>query len=84
MNPPALAEAGTAQGSSTDAVVLELLRKHGDHSSAFLTFNQPMEHYIGREHEGLVAYRTSARHQAVQLCGPLQYLLCFLPLFIPN
>ncbi|HST55176.1 MAG TPA: DUF2156 domain-containing protein [Solirubrobacteraceae bacterium] len=69
--PPALAAAGPVQHSSADSKVLELLRKHGDHSSGFLTFNQPMEHYVGREREGLVAYRGIGRRQAVQLCGPL-------------
>ena len=39
----------------TDARVLEVLRRHGDHTSAFLA---------------AIAYRSAARRHVAQLCGP--------------
>jgi lysylphosphatidylglycerol synthetase-like protein (DUF2156 family) len=62
--------ASAPESPSADSKVLELLRDHGEHSSGFLTFNQPMEHYLGRQREGLIAYRTIGPGQLIQLCGP--------------
>jgi lysylphosphatidylglycerol synthetase-like protein (DUF2156 family) len=56
-----------------DQLVLDLLSRHGDHSSAFLTFNQDVRHYLSRAAEGVVAYRNGGRHHAVQLCGPIAH-----------
>jgi lysylphosphatidylglycerol synthetase-like protein (DUF2156 family) len=50
--------------------VLDLLARHGDHSSAFLTVNDGTEHYLDPEIDGFVAYRESGRH-VIQLCGPV-------------
>ena len=63
-------ERGAGALSERDAHVLHLLAEHGDHSSAFLTFNDGTEHYIDPGIDGFVAYRTSGRH-AIQLCGPV-------------
>jgi lysylphosphatidylglycerol synthetase-like protein (DUF2156 family) len=57
--------------SERDLRALTLLRTHGDHSSAFLTFNDETQHYMPDEVEGLVAYRFAGRRHAMQLCGPV-------------
>lgn len=63
--------AGPAQPGSADERALDLLRRHGDHSSAFLAFNDPTEHFMPDSVDGLVAYRPAGRRHLVQLCGPL-------------
>jgi lysylphosphatidylglycerol synthetase-like protein (DUF2156 family) len=60
---PAAAEAG-------DDAALALLRRFGDHTSAFLAYNDGTEHFTAPGIEGLAAYRTGGRRHAIQLCGP--------------
>lgn len=62
--------AGAAAGTD-DARALDLLRRHGDHSSAFLAFNDPTRHFMPEAVDGLVAYRPAGRRHAFQLFGPL-------------
>jgi lysylphosphatidylglycerol synthetase-like protein (DUF2156 family) len=50
--------------------VLDVLRRHGDHTSAFLAFNRDMRHYFDPEVDGMVAYRPAGRGYLFQLCGP--------------
>ena len=52
------------------ATALDRLRRHADHSSAFLAFNRDVEHFMARGCDGLVAYRPAGRRHAIQLCGP--------------
>lgn len=54
-----------------DLRALEVLRAHGDHTSAFLTFNQETLHFTAPGIEGLIAYRPAGRRHLIQLCGPL-------------
>ncbi len=55
--------------ADADLVALEVLRRHGDHPSAFLAYNDETRHYREAGVEGLIAYRPGRRHIA-QLCGP--------------
>ena len=48
---------------------LEVLRRHGDHPSAFLAYNDATRHHEEPGIDGLIAYRAGRRHVA-QLCGP--------------
>src|SRR5512143_497942 len=50
---------------------LERLRRHGDHSSAFLTLNERMEYHTDPEVDGFIAFRRAGRRHAIQLCGPV-------------
>ena len=50
--------------------MLDRLQRFGDHSSAFLTFNTEMLHYLSSATGGLVAYRDAGRRHTIQLCGP--------------
>jgi lysylphosphatidylglycerol synthetase-like protein (DUF2156 family) len=56
--------------SDRDSYALDVLTRHGGHSSAFLAFNQDTRHFIADGIDGLVAYRPAGRHCIVQLCGP--------------
>jgi lysylphosphatidylglycerol synthetase-like protein (DUF2156 family) len=49
---------------------LDVLRRHGEHSSGFLALNREMEHLHPAGCDALVAYRRVGRRQLVQLCGP--------------
>lgn len=60
-----------APAGSADERALDLLRRFGDHSSAFFAFNDGTRHFTTPEVEGLVAYRLAGRRHAIQLCGPL-------------
>jgi lysylphosphatidylglycerol synthetase-like protein (DUF2156 family) len=60
----------TGSLSPRDQRVIELLRSHADHTSAFLTFNDGTEHYIDPKIEGTIAYARAGRH-LIQLCGPI-------------
>ena len=68
---PAAAASGAPELGERDRRVLELLAGHGDHSSAFLTFNDGTEHYLDPAIDGFVAYRPAGRGHVVQLCGPV-------------
>ncbi len=50
---------------------LACLRRHGDHSSGFLTLNEGMEYHACTDVDGYVAYRRVGRRHAIQLCGPV-------------
>ncbi len=50
---------------------LEMLRRHGDHSSGFLTLNQGMDHHVAAGIDGYVAYRPAGRRELLALCGPV-------------
>jgi lysylphosphatidylglycerol synthetase-like protein (DUF2156 family) len=52
-----------------EAPAIGVLRRHGDHSSAFLTLNSGTQHYTLPGLDGFIAYRAGSRH-VVQLCGP--------------
>jgi lysylphosphatidylglycerol synthetase-like protein (DUF2156 family) len=67
---PPVATTPPADLGERDRRVLELLAEHGDHSSAFLTFNDGTEHYLDPAIDGFVAYRPAGGH-VVQLCGPV-------------
>lgn len=63
--------ATAAQPAQRDDQALAILRRHGDHSSAFLTFNDETQHFMTPGVDGLIAYRTGGRRHVIQLCGPL-------------
>ncbi|MDP8942511.1 MAG: DUF2156 domain-containing protein [Actinomycetota bacterium] len=67
-----LATGGRAGGAiaDPDRRSLDILRRHGDHTSAFLAFNQDTRHYTPADIDGLVAYRAAGRRHLFQLCGP--------------
>ena len=59
----------TAQpAAGTDAA--DILRRHSDHSSAFLALNEETQHFMAPGIDGFVAYRLGGRRHVVQLCGP--------------
>ena len=64
------ATAGAEGLGERDARALDILRRHSDHSSAFLAFNAETQHFMTPDIDGLVAYRLGGRRHAVQLCGP--------------
>jgi lysylphosphatidylglycerol synthetase-like protein (DUF2156 family) len=64
--PPARARARARE----DPDGLEVLRRHAEHSSAFLALNQRMLHYRMPGVDGLIAYRPAGRRHLLQLCGP--------------
>jgi lysylphosphatidylglycerol synthetase-like protein (DUF2156 family) len=68
---PAAAKLGAPELGERDRRVLELLAAHGDHASAFLTFNDATEHYLDPTIDGFVAYRPAGGGHVVQLCGPV-------------
>jgi lysylphosphatidylglycerol synthetase-like protein (DUF2156 family) len=53
-----------------DGRALDVLRRHGDHGSAFLTFNRDMRYFFDPDVDGMVAYRPAGRRYLFQLCGP--------------
>ena len=53
-----------------DAAALDVLRRHGDHTSSFLAFNGETRHFTIPGIDGLVAYRPAGRRHLFQLCGP--------------
>ncbi len=69
MSAPA-AVAAQPGAAPPDARALEVLRRHGDHTSGFLAFNDETSHFFVDGLEGFVAYRTAGRRHAIQLCGP--------------
>lgn len=50
---------------------LACLRRHGDHSSAFLTLSRAMLHYTLPEIDGFIAYQPVGGRHVAQLCGPV-------------
>lgn len=61
--------AATKRDSDDDSSVLGILRRHGDHSSAFLVLNQQTLHFRAKGLDGFVAYRPSGRRHVIQLFG---------------
>jgi lysylphosphatidylglycerol synthetase-like protein (DUF2156 family) len=56
--------------AAPDGAALELLRRHGEHSSCFLAMNGQTRHYTAPELDGFIAYRPAGHRHLVQLCGP--------------
>jgi lysylphosphatidylglycerol synthetase-like protein (DUF2156 family) len=50
---------------------LEVLRRHAEHSSAFLALNEHTLHYRAAGIDGLIAFRPAGRRHLIQLCGPV-------------
>src|SRR5437588_750901 len=65
----AVATAPQATTAPAHDSTLEVLRRHGDHSSAFLVVNHEMSHFRAPGVDGFIAYRPAGRY-VVQLCGP--------------
>jgi lysylphosphatidylglycerol synthetase-like protein (DUF2156 family) len=59
------------QAARADATALDCLRRHGQHSSGFLTLNEGTRRYADRQLDGFIAYRLAGRRHALQLCGPV-------------
>lgn len=53
-----------------NAIALDILGRHGEHSSAFLTYNQDTKSYRTAV-DGQIAYRPTGRRHIIQLCGPM-------------
>jgi lysylphosphatidylglycerol synthetase-like protein (DUF2156 family) len=70
VTPPAAAARAQAIAGA-DELAIELLRRHGEHSSCFLAMNADTRHYAHPGLDGLIAYRPAGRHHLVQLCGPV-------------
>jgi lysylphosphatidylglycerol synthetase-like protein (DUF2156 family) len=49
---------------------VDALRRHGDHTSAFLALNDETHHFSVPTIDGFVAYRPAGRRHLIQLCGP--------------
>jgi lysylphosphatidylglycerol synthetase-like protein (DUF2156 family) len=49
---------------------LDVLRRHAEHSSAFLALNLGTLHYRAPGVDGLIAFRPAGNRHLVQLCGP--------------
>jgi lysylphosphatidylglycerol synthetase-like protein (DUF2156 family) len=60
----------TDAGPCRDRDGFEVLRRHAEHSSAFLALNQQTLHYRAPGIDGLVAFRPAGRRHLIQLCGP--------------
>lgn len=65
-----LAESAATAPGAAEERALDVLRRHGDHSSAFLAFNSETHHFMTPEIDGLIAFRPAGRRHAVQLAGP--------------
>lgn len=57
-------------GSAGTLPALEVLRRHGEHTSAFLSLNDETQHFAAAGIDGYVAYRPAGRRHVIQLCGP--------------
>jgi lysylphosphatidylglycerol synthetase-like protein (DUF2156 family) len=58
------------ESTPDERVGLEVLRRHADHSSAFLALNRSTLHYRAPGIDGLIAFRPAGNRHLVQLCGP--------------
>jgi lysylphosphatidylglycerol synthetase-like protein (DUF2156 family) len=54
-------------------ISLDILRRHGDHSSGFLALNDDTRHFTTPGIDGLIAYRPAGRRHLVQCCGPFAH-----------
>jgi lysylphosphatidylglycerol synthetase-like protein (DUF2156 family) len=63
------AAAATKRESGDSSSALDILRRHGDHSSAFLALNQETLHFRSSGVDGLIAYRPAGRRHLIQLFG---------------
>jgi lysylphosphatidylglycerol synthetase-like protein (DUF2156 family) len=54
-----------------DTLALDCLRRHGEHSSGFLTVNRAMRHFTAPGIDGCIAYRPAGARHLIQLCGPV-------------
>ena len=73
MNPVALtgrAAALAAVAPDPDATALDVLRRHADHPSAFLSYNEDTRFYRAAV-DGQIAYRPAGRRHVISLCGPM-------------
>lgn len=57
-------------GAGDEPAALGVLRRHADHSSAFLALNEQTLHYRVDGIDGFIAYRLAGRGHVIQLCGP--------------
>ncbi len=60
-----------ARAAPADGTALDCLRRHGRHSSGFLTLNEGTHRYADPRFDGYIAYRLAGRRHAIQLCGPV-------------
>jgi lysylphosphatidylglycerol synthetase-like protein (DUF2156 family) len=59
-----------APAPDPDAVALDMLRRHADHPSAFLAYNEGTRFYRAAV-DGQIAYRRAGRRHLISLCGPM-------------
>jgi lysylphosphatidylglycerol synthetase-like protein (DUF2156 family) len=63
-------DVGARTGEDDAAKLVGILRRHAEHSSAFLALNEQTLHFTTAGIDGFVAYRPSGRRHLIQLCGP--------------
>ncbi|MGW7578741.1 phosphatidylglycerol lysyltransferase domain-containing protein [Streptomyces sp. NPDC054765] len=61
----------TAPAALSDDEAVGVLRRHGRHSSAFLTMNTGIRRLSLEGLDGFAAYRESGRRHLFELCGPV-------------
>ncbi|MCL7490472.1 DUF2156 domain-containing protein [Streptomyces sp. MCA2] len=61
----------TAPAALGDDEAVDVLRRHGRHSSAFLTMNSGVRRMAPDGLDGFAAYRESGRRHLFELCGPV-------------
>lgn len=59
----------TVPSSACPADPLDLLKRHADHSSAFLAMNDDTSHFVSGDGDGLVSYASRLSGHAVQFGG---------------
>jgi lysylphosphatidylglycerol synthetase-like protein (DUF2156 family) len=59
-----------APAPDPDATALDVLRRHAEHPSAFLTYNEGTRFYRASV-DGQIAYRAVGRRHLISLCGPM-------------
>lgn len=69
LTPAALAAHATPV-PDPDATALDVLRRQGDHPSAFLSYNEDTRFYRTAL-DGQIAYRPAGRRHLISLCGPM-------------
>lgn len=55
--------------SLTASEVIDVLRRHANHPSAFLATNQETKHFSAPDVEGIIAYRCAGRRHVVMVSG---------------
>jgi len=61
----------TAPAALSDDEAVDVLRRHGRHSSAFLTMNTGIRRLCPAGLDGFAAYRESGSRHLFELCGPV-------------